>query len=213
MSRSENVNLLHETQEIGLDSKTSGNIQKNSPRDQTGTYSSSGRRSQVGHVHDVKKVFHSAAGRGEALEDHVLLPMNENIFSRWSALSFEERLPYLLDSSEVYKLLEELKSYEDVGTGIVSRASFYSQLEEFQAPESIRRFWDQCDENGDNFISVLEYVICRGDHDRYGNPSNSNEYEHRANTLLLDYETQVRSSSKMLPGFKYDENGIIIDDP
>jgi hypothetical protein len=84
-------------------------------------------------------------------------------------------------------------------------------LQDFHTDQEIEQFMTDCDRNLDHFISFEEYVICRGKYDSYGNLNEVNEYDLRSAIVVNDFEETLRSGKEM-SFFKYDENGIIIDD-
>lgn len=143
-----------------------------------------------------------------------LLELTETAFLQWYKFSTLDKLKYLLDDWEVENLRMEFDQHlsrDAPDASAVTLDTFEAALAEFQDLQTIRKFLTECDANNSGTITFEEYIICRGDFDKYGNPGNTNEYEHRASTLLMDYEMELRASSRPMPGVKYDERGIIID--
>ena len=107
--------------------------------------------------------------------------------------------PYSGDESLLFAAIKTVV-YDDVRKKII----------EFNDDNTIQLFWENCDTNQDDQLDFDEYVVCRGDFDKQGNMYEINEYTARETMIIFDYE-ESRSSSKIQPHLKYDENGIIID--
>ena len=60
-------------------------------------------------------------------------------------------------------------------------------------------------------VVVVEYAVCRGNRDRYGNVYDKNEYEFRDEVVLRDFEAKLQKGDYQPGVYQYDENGIIVD--
>ena len=138
------------------------------------------------------------------------LELTLNIVNNWSKISFTEKLNYLLLDNDWYQYHLELES---LGKGFeVTKEIFYNSLIEFQSENIIEKFWNVCDNNKDNLLELEEYVICRGEADRNGNPYERNEYEYREQVIMSQFWEKASLSKDQPELYRYDENGIIIDE-
>jgi hypothetical protein len=89
---------------------------------------------------------------------------------------------------------------------------FYAHNIEFQDEDSIAQIFKFCDKDHDQKLNFREYFLCRCEYSRYGRQHTGNEIDVRETSLMLDYETMIRSSGYVEEGVVYDANGIIIED-
>ena len=136
-------------------------------------------------------------------------------YDNWSRFSTTEKLEYLLDIREYSVLYDEFSRFKGdsaIDSETVSLIQIELVLEEFQSTNNIELFFNSCDANSDKSLVFSEYVVCRGDFDKNGNAADVNEYDARSSVLIRDHETFL-ASTPFHPGkYKYDENGIIIDE-
>jgi hypothetical protein len=110
----------------------------------------------------------------------------------------------LLLFSQGYQYIRT-KSIEDLAAAAAEEADdasgvtkeiLTSFLEEFQTPERIEVVWEECDIDHDGNMTLTEYILCRGAcicGDAYGNPSDVDQYDLRANGLIEEFEGLMRS--------------------
>jgi hypothetical protein len=146
-------------------------------------------------------------------------------FSNWKHLHIREKLVYLLEYRDVLLFYEEYQFIQattnkdeapvitsDDAPRELTKETWSNFLEEYQSPEKIMAAWDECDADRNGIMSLTEYIICRGAYDAYGNPSDVNEYDLRANGMIAEFEALMRSGEPIPGLYVYDENGIIIDE-
>jgi len=125
-----------------------------------------------------------------------------------------EKLPYLVSKQERNQLIGEMRVVDEdmEGKGGITYVSLHKSLAEFKGSDEIDTFFYSCDRNSDSLISVTEYIVCRGEFDKNGNKHIRNEYYLRESEMLHDYEVD-RYNSRLKPNlYKYDADGIIIDE-
>jgi hypothetical protein len=148
-------------------------------------------------------------------------------YERWPSFSLLEKLPYLLDERmkvsfkiEYDQWIARNKDSADVSaegasamtppTGIQFR-TMVDHLSEFLSEEDVVQYFKDCDSDRSEAIDLTEYVVCRGIYDAYANPHGIGEYDVLESILIHDFEEKMNDPNARLPGYKYDENGIIID--
>lgn len=100
----------------------------------------------------------------------------------------------------------------------LDRTCFREHMVEFQSPTVVDDFFDACDTDSDGNVTWEEFLICRGDFDKYGTPSVKNEYgeyndhinfesDHHRVPKGLKEETQWDFDRE----YEFDEEGMIID--
>lgn len=82
---------------------------------------------------------------------------------------------------------------------------------EFMQPEDFQNYFDVCDTDRNEEIDLLEYIVCRGWFDVYLHPHGLGEYDILESVIIHDYEEKRNDPTFRIPGYKYDEDGIIID--
>jgi hypothetical protein len=139
--------------------------------------------------------------------------MTLTVFKEWPYLDLPTRLKYLLLEADWKTLENELSPMlsRDRADEKVSRSTFLNFVEDYQDPEIVEQFFDECDADNDNLVEIVEYAGCRGNRDRYGNIYDKNEYEFREEVILRDFEAKLQSGEYLTDVYKYDEDGIIID--
>lgn len=141
-----------------------------------------------------------------------LLSFDESVYESWPSLSLTEKLPYLLDLNLHNTLRQEyLDLLGDSRMDGITYATIAEKFADFHTVESIRQYYDNCDANKDETIEFLEYVVCRGFYDTYGNEHGINEYDYLDSIIIYDYEQKRNDPFIQQPMYEYDENGIIID--
>lgn len=94
----------------------------------------------------------------------------------------------------------------------ISHDVFFNYHSEYQEERIIEEFWQLCDTNGNNLLNLEEYVICRGIVDSHGNPYERNEFDYIEEVIIKEFWDKVSQSDYQPDIYRYDENGIIIDD-
>jgi hypothetical protein len=145
-------------------------------------------------------------------------------YERWPSLSLQEKLPYLLDErmtvsfrAEYVGWIAKNKGAAEVqenglsaSTGIQFR-TMVDHLSEFLSEGDVAGYFKDCDSDLSESIDFVEYVVCRGAYDAYANPHGIGEYDVLESILIHDFEEKMNDPNARLPGYKYDENGMIID--
>lgn len=139
--------------------------------------------------------------------------MTLTVFREWPHLELPSKLKYLLVETEWVALENELKSMlmDKNKEEIVTRSMFLKFLDDYQDPEISEQFFNECDNNFDNTVDIVEYAGCRGNRDRHGNIYDTNEYVYREAVILSDFESKLQSADFQPDIYQYDEYGIIID--
>ena len=137
--------------------------------------------------------------------------LDASSFANWPDLDFSEQVFYLLGPDEMQMFHEEFTAFgnkEEVELSDVEKV-----FGEFQDPEKITEFFDICDADASASMDINEYILCRGNYDRYGNISEVNEYDYRESELFQDYEDQQREYEAVLTSetIQVDSEGMIID--
>lgn len=150
--------------------------------------------------------------------DIPLHSMDEDIYQRWPSLSLEEKLPYLLDTITKATFTTEYEkwlSYEGTpgteGEEGFTEETMLEQLKEFRTEEEIAKYFRECDTDHNYRINYLEFIVCRGWYNSYAEPLGLGEYDVLESIVINDYEEKRNDPNYYIPGYKYDENGIIID--
>jgi len=173
----------------------------------------------------------------------VLKSMDHSIYEQWSSFSLLEKLPYILDEYLLGCYTAEYSSIHDLpilsstietsngGSGIrmtnsedISKLSntrgiIYPQFEvylsEFQFIDDIKSLFEECDEDGNGEIHIIEYIVCRGYYDATGNAvDGDSEFDLLESLLIEDYEEMLNKSilDEEKSGLhKFDEDGVIVD--
>ncbi len=149
--------------------------------------------------------------------------MDFETYYNWLKLSIDEKIPYLLDRFQIQNFEQEYTEFISCGNECTFDHDFHNgselslnklreQLAEFQSPEIILSYFEQCDRNRSGGIDFMEYVICRGSNSKYGTPSDVSEFDFAENVVLQDFVTKfINNPNVRNPMYKYDEDGIIID--
>ena len=139
--------------------------------------------------------------------------LDHNAFLQWKHLPTIEKLYYLLEHRDIRLLYTEYKYIiSSTNQEILNYDTLQLFLNEFKGEDEIRSFFKTCDLDESGVISFTEYVICRGEYDNFGNPHDVNEYDLRANQVIGDYQGLLHSGETLPDVYKYDEDGIIIDE-
>lgn len=149
--------------------------------------------------------------------DIPLKAIDEATYERWSTFTLPEKLPYLLDtttkdsfSSEFLKWLELETSIEDL-KGFTFH-TMMTHLSDFRSENEVAQYFTDCDTDNDGVVDHLEFILCRGEYNPYAEPMGLNEYDVLESVLIYDYEQKRNDPNYQIPGYKYDEDGIIIDE-
>jgi hypothetical protein len=163
-----------------------------------------------------------------AEQEIALRTMDFDAYDRWPSLSLLEKLPYLLDERMIVSFRAEYDSWiarnkrvaenqTDGQAGASSEPSgiqfltMMEHLSEFLSESDVMQYFKDCDVDRNESIDFTEYVVCRGIYDAYANPHGISEYDFLESILIHDFEEKMNDPNVRLPGYKYDENGIIID--
>ncbi len=148
--------------------------------------------------------------------DLELKNFDEEAYAKWATFSLIDKLPYILDqsmretlSSEYKRLLADVFAYS--GSTSINAPSLLSRFGDFHQLNDIDLYIKACDTNKDGEIDQIEYVICRGWYDAYLNPHGLGEYDVLESIIVHDYEEKRNDPTFQIPGYVYDDNGIIID--
>ena len=138
--------------------------------------------------------------------------MTVEVWEQWDTLSQIEQLAYIL---EPYEKEDLEKEYQEFGQARL--ADVQNACQEFQDENVLEAFFFQCDTDEDRQLSIDEYMICRGEHDKYGNPSTLSEWNIRADLILSEFEDEMYKVGSNGQGevnmdtILLDSDGIIID--
>lgn len=157
-------------------------------------------------------VYLMAAG----IEDLELREFDETAYQEWTRYSIVEKLPYILDQSMKGSFIAEFDKLSKSGkdglvTTPVNVDTVTRLFGEFMQPEDFQQYFDVCDTDKNEEIDLVEYVVCRGWFDAYLNPHGLGEYDILESVIIHDYEEKRNDPTFRIPGYKYDEDGFIID--
>jgi hypothetical protein len=154
------------------------------------------------------------------------------IVNNWQYLTSSEKLVYLLTDNDwnIYRQefdlilsstsassvsQEESSSSHSTTTEknkFITRELFIASHLEFQDLNLLEQFWRLCDRDQDQLLSLDEYVLCRGEVDCHGNPYERNEFDYLEEVLMKEFWEKISRSDYQPEVYRYDENGIIIDE-
>ena len=177
------------------------------------------------------------------------LPVTEAVWLAWEDLPLLLQLQYLVEDYELGDLRQEYSAMlalapapaggadadADAGAPYThGQASLALHLHhilqaqaEFQDPEVSNTFFHSCDTDGDGALVFDEYLVCRGEHDVYGSPSDVSEWPLRADVVLGDFEDEMMKAAGVAAeagvaagagvdagtgGLLLDDDGMIIDE-
>jgi hypothetical protein len=113
---------------------------------------------------------------------------------------------------ENFYLMSDNSFPDDFHRDLISESIFVNYHQEYQDLQKIHEFWSLCDDNRNNFLSLIEYVLCRGEVDQHGNLYDRNEFDFLEEALMKEFWEKVSSSDYQPEMYRYDEDGIIIDE-
>ena len=148
--------------------------------------------------------------------DVELKSFDELAYENWPVYSIVDKLPYLLDEHMKMSFENEFNNWlgesEKLNTNVgISQQTMVQSLTDFRTPEEINEYFLECDVDGNGLIDIVEFVVCRGYYDSNTNPYGLSEYDFLESIIIHDYEEKRNDPNVQLPGYKYDEDGIIID--
>ena len=145
--------------------------------------------------------------------------MDEKSYFRWSQMSMEEKLPYLIDSNYIaqrkYEFLQLVSLDVTVSDKIVENTyilphNILEKLSEFQSSDNLTTFFQNCDFNHDGSWHFHEYVLCRGYFDQNGKAYDESEFDDLENIIRSSFEEKMSSPFFRSSRYIYDEDGMII---
>jgi hypothetical protein len=127
------------------------------------------------------------------------LPFTYAVFKRWPNLSLLNKLPYLVEryflievNLEFSELLSQPcdTSFPHVSETFTSQ-QLIQKLQDFQNYHAVQVFFNFCDENLNQEVEWMEYLICRGYFDQYGNGNDVSEFDVIENIVRSDFESKL----------------------
>lgn len=97
-------------------------------------------------------------------------------------------------------------------TDVIPKDLFVSYHQEYQDMQKIQDFWILCDQDQNGSLHLLEYVLCRGEVDQHGNFYDRNEFDYLEEAIMKEFWDKVSKSDPQPEVYRYDEDGIIIDE-
>lgn len=131
-------------------------------------------------------------------------------YSRWHSLNVVEKLPYIFETREIAHFEYEFNLVAEEEASVIRYAKLLEHLQEFQSEEDIQEFFKSCDENNNEEIDFIEYVVCRCNFDANGYQNEESELDLLEDVVLNDFVEKFIESVDS-PFLEYDAEGFIID--
>jgi hypothetical protein len=101
---------------------------------------------------------------------------------------------------------------EDFYRDLISEDLFLNYHQEFQDLPKIREFWSICDGDHNGYLNLVEYSLCRAEADQHGNFFERSELDYLEEVVMKEFWDKVSGSDYQPENYRYDEDGIIIDE-
>lgn len=154
----------------------------------------------------------------DQVDNFHILPLTYEVYQQWPSLSTLQKLPFLIDgfyirgirreflamaspsSNEEVTIIHQAKDLAAVDTTssfpstrwTIHYDALVDRFAEFQGEAAVKRFFLDCDANGDEVLGWEEFLVCRGRYDAQINPADLSEYEYLENIIISDFYDRLK---------------------